>query len=451
MQEVRLRTGIWYNDRSIRLTFPDFWDIVTYWPDTPPPLTDEDILKKINSPIGQPLLHKLALGKKRPLIVVDDLSRPTPIFKIMPFLLEQFKVAGIPYSDIRIIVATGTHGSQNENALANKLGKDAMESCQVIIHDDKNGTKFIGKTSFGTPVYVNKELLKSDFIIGISGVYPQHTTGFGGGSKLALGILGRKSIRYMHYSHKSVGGTYDINNDFRKDVTEIAQMVGLKTMYTLHINAYLEIVNLMCGDHFIYYPQAAQFSKQRYSPPLPVDADVVIANAYPFDTSFTFMRKAYRPLDFALRKATKVMIASNHEGIGTHGLFQHMKPPRFMEYRMLYRRISTMEPKVIFSKILKHVTLQKKTKETVSQKNYAIPVNADRLWLYRPVANAASIPPIDGITIIPSWDEIIAAIEREQTSNKKKIKVRIYPCAPLQCLDAAENNVSDSLKNTLFL
>jgi nickel-dependent lactate racemase len=435
MQGIELRTDIWYNDRSIELTFPDSWDVVVYWPNTPSALTDKDILRIINSPIEQPPLHILARGKKTPCIVIDDLSRPTPIFRIMPFLLEEFSLAGIRSSDIRVLVATGTHGEQNGRALANKIGKEATESCRVIVHNDQKNTEFIGKTSFGTPVYVNKEVLRSDFLIGIGGVYPQHTTGFGGGSKLALGVLGRKSIMHLHYSHEGVGGTYNIENDFRKDVTEISRMIGLNTIYTLHVNAHLETVNLMCGDHYMYYPQAAQFSKEKYSAHLPEDADVAIANAYPLDLSFTFMRKGYKPLDVAPKRATKVMIASNYEGIGTHGLFQHMKPPGFIKYKILYRKISTMEPKVILSKILKRLTLQKRPKATAVQMNYALPGNTDHLLVYRPHNDGVPIPQIEGITVSSMWGEILEEIKREQSSDKQ-IRVRIYPCAPLQCLDA---------------
>ncbi len=443
MQKVELRTGIWYNDRLITLTFPDSWDVITYWPDTSSPLTDKDLLEKINAPIEQPPLRELAKGKESPIIIVDDLARPTPVFRIMPFLLEQFKMADVPLANIRIIVATGTHGTQNERALANKIGTEAMESCRVIIHDDQRHTKFVGKTSFGTPVHVNRELLKSDLIIGVGGVYPQHTVGFGGGSKLVLGILGRKSIMHLHYSHESVGGTYNIDNDFRKDVTEIARMVGLNTMYTLHVNAHLQVVNLMCGDHFRYYPQAAQLSRQRYSAPLPNDADVVIANAYPFDTSFTFMRKGYKPLDCAPEKATRVMIASNHEGIGTHGLFQHMKPPRFLSYRMLYRRIAVMDPKVIFSKIWKRLMFRKRTSTNESQNNYALPINTNQVWIYRPVTEAEPLLSVEGMTVTTTWDDILRTIERERSSPGTRIKVRIYPCAPLQCLDAPLGSTQD--------
>jgi hypothetical protein len=206
-------------------------------------------------------------------------------------------------------------------------------------------------------------------------------------------------------------------------------------MFTLHIDAHLEMVNLMCGDHFVYYPEAARFSREQYAAPLPHDADVVIANAYPFDTSFTFMRKAYKPLDVAPQKATKVMIASNHEGIGIHGLFQHMKPPRFMKYRLLCRELATKEPKEIFSKILKRVTLKKKPKKSTLNQNYALPKNTEHLWVCSQNNSSVSTSPVEGITVVPTWNDMLKAIEREQLS-KKNIKVRIYPCAALQCLEA---------------
>ena len=442
-QTIELRTGIWYGDRSLRLDFPDTWNVVTHWPDTPDRLTDQEILERMCAPIGQPPLQELARGKKTPLIITDDLTRPTPVFRIMPFLLKEFRSAAIPAGSIRILVATGTHGDQDRKALANKLGKEAAESCRVIVHNDLKDTAFVGKTSFKTPVHVNRELLKSDLIVGIGGVYPQHTVGFGGGAKLALGVLRRTSIAHLHFGHTGVGGAYNINNDFRRDVAEIAHMIGLHTIYTAHINAHLELVNLTCGDHFSYYPEAADFSLQRYTAPLPDDADVVIANAYPFDTSFTFMRKAYKPLDCAPERATRIMIASNGGGIGTHGLFQHMKPTRLMQYRALYRRISTMGPKEILVKLARRLAPQRRTTPASPAPNYALPRNTEHLWVYCPDRGHGAAPAIDGMTVTSSWDEIIDAVERKHASPGRKIKVRLYPCAALQCLHAFPDADSD--------
>jgi nickel-dependent lactate racemase len=442
MQEVELRTGVWYSDKVIKLTFPDAWDVVTYWPDTPPPLTNIEIQERINSPVGQLPLRELAKGKKRPVIIIDDLARPTPVFKIMPLLLEEFHLAHIPPSHIRILVATGTHGNQDKQALTNKIGKEASKSCHVIIHNDRRDTRYIGKTSFKTPVYVNSELLDSDLIIGIGGVYPQHTTGFGGGSKLVLGVLGRKSITHLHFTHSGVGGTYNIDNDFRKDLTEIARMINLNTIYTLHINAQLELVNLICGDHFTYYPDAAKFSKIKYTAPLPNDADAVIVNAYPSDLSYTFMRKGIKPIRCASRDATKVMVASNYEGIGTHGLFQQGEHPLIEKYKALFHEISIMESKVIVSKVIKKLFsiiknpfLGKRQLTHRNRKGSELAEKKEYFWLYRPEGAVTPIPPVTGMRIERTWDEILRVIEREHISQKK-IKVRVYPCASLQCLDA---------------
>jgi nickel-dependent lactate racemase len=434
MQEIELRTGAWYNDRSIQLTFPDSWDVVTYWPDTPPPLTDEEIAEHIRRPIGQAPLSDLARGKKRPVIVVDDLARPTPVFKVLPFLLKEFEAAGIQPHDIRILVATGTHGHQDASALASKIGQPAYARCQVIVHSDLRGAKLIGTTSFGTPVYVNGELCTADLIVGIGGVYPQHTTGFGGGGKLMLGVSGRKTIRTLHFRHKGVGGSYNIDNDFRKDVTEIARMAGLNTIYTVHINDRMEVVQLLAGDHYAYYPQAAEFSKTRYTAPLPEDADVVIVNSYPSDVSYTFVRKAMKPIRCAPRSAMKIVIGSMHEGLGHHGLFQQGLSERIREYRELYNRISVMSPGVILQKLIKNLFFRNH-RQTQSHATVSASPQVDPMWVYRPEGPGAAMEELEGVRIVRSWDAVLKGIQARYATGTS-VKVRIYPCGSLQCLDA---------------
>ena len=435
MQKVNLQTGIWYNDHPIELSFPDTWEIINCRPDTPSPLSDEEIRARLGKPVNQAPLHTLAKGKSRPLIVIDDLARPTPVFRILPYILEEFRVVGINAEDIRILVATGTHGEQDSTALANKIGEDAYHSCRVIVHNYKKNTKYVGKTSFGTPVYVNREVLESDFVCGIGGIYPQHTTGFGGGSKLALGILGRKSIVNLHFgNHGSVGGTYNINNTFRRDLDEIAHMIGLNTIFTLHTNGSLELVNLTCGDHFSYYAEAAGFSRNTYDAPLPLDADVVIVNTYPSDVSYTFMRKGMKPLRCAPPSATKIAIGYNHEGVGEHGIFPQGGKSRLENLRALRLRISTMEPRVILQKIIKNILPKKDVPKQPEPHQFALPEKIDNLLLYRPKGAHAHIPPIDDMQITSSWDNVLAEIKKQHPSHEN-LRVYIYPCASLQCLD----------------
>jgi len=447
MQKVKLQTGIWYNDHEIQLFFPETWNVTTCWPDVPSPLSDKEIRERINAPVNQAPLRELAKGKARPVVVIDDLARPTPVSRVIPYVLEEFRAAGIRAEDVRILVGTGTHGKQDEAALANKIGRDAYNACRVIVHNYKKNIKFIGKTSFGTPVHVNKEALESDLLCGIAGIYPQHTTGFGGGSKLALGILGRKSITNLHFGgHGSVGGTYNIDNSFRHDLDEIARMIGLNTIFTLHSNAKLEPVKLTCGDHFTYYPDAASFSRIAYDAPLPIDADVVIVNTYPSDISYTFMRKGLKPLRCAPQNATKIAIGYNHEGVGTHGIFPQGGNSRIDNLRALRLRISTMKKRVIFQKITKNLFRRQDTPpalEPVSDQ-VALSEKIDNLLLYRPEGAHTPIPPINGIHITNSWDSILKIIKK-QHFFREELRVYIYPCASMQCMDHLKlfNQVSE--------
>jgi len=439
MSTVEIRSGIWGDDKIVKLDFPDDWDVKTYWPETPAPLTDEQLKKIIDAPMGQAPLHELAKGKKKPCIIVDDLSRPTPSYKILPYLLEQFSEAGIPASNVKIVVGTGTHGHQDSSALRNKLGDQAMDQCQIVVHNDLENVIKIGKTSFGTPVFIDKEVAQCDLLIGIGGVYPQNTTGFGGGGKLILGVLGRRSIMGMHYRHPSMEGKYVTDNDFRKDVTEMARIAGLNSIYTVHVNAYMEVVSLMCGDYISYYNDAAKFSRDRYASEVAEDADVVIANAYPLDISVTFMRKGYKPLSLAPKSAMKVMVASVYEGTGMHGLFRYAKPPRFNKLRVIYRKAMILGPKLILKKILNRILRKlhksdKKEDAVQSSTARQIPENSKHLWLYRTTMNDAPMPDIPEMTVIYNWDEVISVIRNN--INKERVKVRIYPCAPLQTLDS---------------
>ncbi len=439
MKTIQLRTGVWYNDHPINLNFPDEWDVQVHTPDTPRALDEAGIRNVLAKPIGQPPLRRLAEGKKRPVIIVDDLARPTPAFKIMPFILEELQHAGIPDSDVRVLVATGTHGHQDPAALRNKLGSEVMDRCRVIIHDDRNRRelKYLGKTSQRSPVYIDREATDSDLLIGVGGVYPQHTTGFGGGSKLCLGILGKKTITHLHFKHKGVAGTYNIDNTFRHELDEIARMLGLSTMFTLHTNADLDLVHLMCGDHFQYYADAARFSRERYDAPYPNDADVVIANTYPSDISYTFMRKAMKVIRCAPPDATKIAIASNYEGLGLHGLFQQGLGERLRMYKALYHRISVMEPKVIFQKLLKHLFRINPKNHPAEHAGPSPEPPAEKMLIYRPPGPETDIPTLPGVNMLSRWEDIVSRI-KEEHPGKDSITVRVYTCASLQCIDAED-------------
>lgn len=424
LSEIRMRSGAWHGDREFTLTLPSDWDAMAWWPRTPPPLTDTEMAQALDQPVGQPPLRQMCGGKSRPIVIVDDLNRPTPAARVLPLVLAQLKDAGIPRENVTVLVATGMHGRPQLNGVIRKIGASAV-SCRVLVHDPTCHLAKIGRTSLGTPVLVNRELVTTDFVIGIGGVYPNYTAGFGGGSKLVLGVLGLRSIAHLHYSHQSMGwGSSAGENSFRKDLDEIARMVGLKSTVTVHINAERQVVRLVCGDQFLYYPAEVEFCRAAFAAPPPRDADAVISNAYPNDATLTFARmKGFAPLRQCRAGASRIAIAACREGLGYHGLFPFLNAPRFHSFRKAYRMLSIRGPREFSGKILAQFHRKEPQSPTWP------------IWLYRPGSPAEPLRrKIPGMKVTSSWPDVVEAVRREQ-AGKRNLKVVIYPCAAMQYLD----------------
>ena len=48
------------------------------------------------NPIGSPRIAELARGKASAVIVVDDIARPTPAYRLVPYMLDELLEAGVP-------------------------------------------------------------------------------------------------------------------------------------------------------------------------------------------------------------------------------------------------------------------------------------------------------------------------------------------------------------------
>ena len=69
-----------YGDQPIPITFPENWDVhisKIHGYDTPA-LTEAQIAEKIHAAIGAKPISEGAAGKKSAVIIIDDITRPTP-------------------------------------------------------------------------------------------------------------------------------------------------------------------------------------------------------------------------------------------------------------------------------------------------------------------------------------------------------------------------------------
>lgn len=454
MTSCRVRTNAWYGDEELVLDFPDDWEVTVHRPSTPPPLTSEQIEDAFDRPVGQEPLRRLGVGSSTVAVVVDDLTRPTPASEVLPALLGHLDDAGIPAGGISIVVGTGTHGPPRPDAIRRKAGDHVAERYRVLVHDDSRDLVWLGRTTRGTPVVANRLVASADLVVGVGGVYPQHSVGFGGGVKSALGVLGRRTIRALHYGHESVEGAYDIDNPFRRDLSEIAAMLGMRTGVAIHVDADRRPVRVVSGEPRRFYRDAVSFSVERYTAPSPGDADVVVSNAYPMDTSLTFMRsKGIIPLLDAHRGASRIVLAACPEGNGHHGLFPFVDLPRFHRERDLARVIAA-HPARSARKVGRRIrgklgvpavhalpdvgdaseALAGRTPEAPPERP-AEPHNSNEIWLVRPGrAGTPLASPIPGMATSESWAAAIDSVRREQ-AGRGGLRVVVYAAAPLQVLE----------------
>jgi lactate racemase len=434
MSEAELRTAAWYGDRPLTLAFPEDWRLRILAPQTPPPLPEEEIAEALERPVGQPPIRELARGRSRPLVVIDDLTRPTPAECVLPAVLRQLAEAGIPSGSVSILIASGAHGPAERGAMEKKVGPQAARSCRLLAHDHKGDLLRVGRTSFGTPVIVNREVSNSDFVLGIGGIYPQHSTGFGGGSKLAMGVLGTRSISALHYRHKSMAGSYETDNDFRRDLDQVARLIGLEVTISMQIDANREPIRVVSGDPARYYDEEVAFAKRAYRAPPPGAADLVISNAYPIDVSLTFMRsKGVIPLLYAAPHASRIIVSACPEGIGHHALFPFMDPPRLFRQRHI-ARVAVNAPGALPGKVAGRVA--RRIRRGRSQNGGPVGETTRRspIWLHPPGRPDASLPrEIPGMRAVYSWHEALAKVHEEQ-GRRQELNVVIYACAPLQVI-----------------
>ena len=317
MQTVHLPWAMWYETEKHTLTFPDTWDLTVSEMVGGPDIGDAGIRQALAEPIGAPPLRELAVGRRDAAILVDDLTRPTPSYRILPYILEELAAGGLGEDRVRIICAVAAHRSMTRQDMCKKIGADLVERLQVINHNAYDNLEFYGHSSQGIPIWVNREFARSDIKIAAGMITPRGPF-FGGGSKLLLpGACGRQTIYANH--------RYCPNDVFREHLDEAARMVGLSYVVNVLLNPEGEVMGMVAGDPVEAYRHGVSLGKELYRSPVPQSMDVVICNAWPKDTEGTQAGMALVPLhglrDRALKADGSLVIATaSPEGLGFHSV-----------------------------------------------------------------------------------------------------------------------------------
>ncbi len=323
-----IRWGCWYEERDLPLPFPKGWQVWQCNPFGGKGIGEAGLRKAFANPIGTPPLRQLAKGKRDAVIVVDDLTRPTPADKLVSLVIDELVQGGIGEERIRILLGVAAHHPMNRQQAAMKLGKAIVERFWVQNHCPFENLDYLGKTSNGTPVYLNREFVRADLKVCVGSILPHGHAGFSGGAKLVLpGVAGIESIYHNHHPDSGFrrGIAMTEGNIARSDMEEAAVMGGLTAIVNVVLNPQREIVGCFVG-HFVEAHRAGcELARKVYATPAPKDCDVVVLSAYPKDSEFYQCVNAFAPVGSAKESlihddGTYVIASAGSEGIGLHYL-----------------------------------------------------------------------------------------------------------------------------------
>jgi len=291
-------------------------------------ISDEDIKNSVFNPIGTPKLSELAKGKESVAIVTDDMTRTTPVYKIMPYILEELKIAGINKDKIIILLGIGAHRPMNRNDCILKLGKDIVNTMRIENHHPYENLTYLGESGIGTPIDVNTTYYKADLRIAVGGVIPHPLAGFGGGAKIVLpGVCGIRTLEGNHRAGmEGKGAGIGRMTGIREDIEEIAEKVGLDFSVNVVFTEKGEIGGIYSGHFKDAHRKAMELAKQVYTTKVSLDNQICFFNSWPEDSELN--QAQYKALNFLMtapnkllnRDGAMVLMSSSYEGRGYHSL-----------------------------------------------------------------------------------------------------------------------------------
>jgi len=289
-------------------------------------LNPENSLKELfKSPINSPSLRDLIIQKKakKVLIIVNDITRPTPYEVILPPLLDELHQTGIKKENIIFMVATGIHRSNSQEEIKGMFGENIFSAYKFINHDcDNPYLKDLGKLKSGNKLWVDPIVSDIDFIITTGVIVPHYFAGFSGGRKSILpGICGRRTIEGNHSQmvHPNARSGNLKDNPVHQEMQEAAEKVGVDFNINVVTDEHSEIIEIVAGELLASWQQGVEICKQIYICPIEKKADVVIASAggYPKDINVYQAQKALNNAYQAIKSGgTIILLAECLEGYG---------------------------------------------------------------------------------------------------------------------------------------
>lgn len=286
-----------WGDDEMKISIPPDWTLLpTAESKLRPAPADwrQRLTAAIQQPQAGPTLREL-LGTARNgrvCLVVEDLTRHSPLADILEIVLKEIRQAGIADGQMEIVMAGGMHPAISDDQARVKLGPAVGDiPWRMNPWHDRSSYVEVGRAG-AVRVLIDRGVAEADVRILIASVSPHLQAGFGGGYKMFFPGCGElASIRALHRTgiqRRGQGQLVGVEaNPMRAVIDRAGRLIDARHGATFSVQYLLDGKDLpvypMAGEPLAVHRRLARTCGEVCGFTQETPADVLITNAHPRD------------------------------------------------------------------------------------------------------------------------------------------------------------------------
>lgn len=294
---------------------------------------DEIISEALYNPIDSKRLKDIVHEDETVCIIISDITRSwQKPHKFLYKIVEELNAGGVKDEDIIFLSAQGTHRKHTREEHEILLGEKLSKRFEVYDHDcfDEESMVYLGDTSYGTPVIVNKKAVECNHVVITGAIIYHFLVGWSGGKKSILpGISSFKTISSNHSLslnegfgsgiRESVCSGNIIENPIHDDMMQAAAMVKPTFMFNVIMGPNGNIAGAVAGNYTTAHEAGRKLVDSIDGVNIKKKSDIVIASAggSPKDINlYQSIKTLINAKEAVVDGGTIIVLAECSEGIG---------------------------------------------------------------------------------------------------------------------------------------